>query len=303
MLDVIFGRDFCKEDYVLDTRVYFKKHKKPEWFSDLFVQKFLKDIDKCEVLFEEALKDRWGHGISTEMISTGSKTLCCIYYDKENKLFYGSAMGDNCVPYLMEISRKKDVRIFLEHMMGITSEYFEEGLIRINGKVVSEKEYIEDYCKWTEYMMGSEIETSASNLYIEFEGKGISGGIQRINLGNKVIFLTGADSGVGRSRFFDFVCECMNDGSLTVKVPEGFTFDVIKRLSNLKIYLGDPYAILLIDDPCMMKGIEDIKDFKCVMIIIGRGLIYRFRGCDRLVGFLDVRWDESGEVEIVRNNN
>ena len=152
MLDVIFGRDFCREDYILDTRVYFRKHKKPEWFSDLFVQRFLKDIDKCEVLFEEALKDRWGHGISTEMLSTGSKTLCCIYYDKENKLFYGSAMGDNCVPYLMEISRKKDVRIFLEHYMDISTVYFKEGLVRKDGVVLGEYDYDDAYGDWVRYM-------------------------------------------------------------------------------------------------------------------------------------------------------
>lgn len=94
MLNVIFGRDFCTREYVLDTRIYFRRNKRPEWFSDPFVQRFIYDIDGSTVLFEEALKDKNGHGISTEWLSTGCKTLCCIYYDKRNTLFYGSAMGD-----------------------------------------------------------------------------------------------------------------------------------------------------------------------------------------------------------------
>lgn len=152
MLNIIFGRDFCKQDYVLDTRVYFRRHKKPEWFEDDFVKKFLMGVDGTTVLFEEALKNRWGHGISTDKISTGCKTLCCIYYDTEGKWFFGSAMGDNCVPYLMEIARNKEVNIFLEHYMDIPNEYFEEGLVRKDGIILGEYDFDDAYGDWCEYM-------------------------------------------------------------------------------------------------------------------------------------------------------
>ena len=78
MLNIIFGRDFCLRDYILDTRSYFTDFKRPEWFSDPFIQKFIYEIDGSTVLFEEALKDRRGHGISMEWLSTGCKTLCCL---------------------------------------------------------------------------------------------------------------------------------------------------------------------------------------------------------------------------------
>lgn len=33
MLNIVFGRDNCKDKkYILDPRIYFTKHKKPEWF-------------------------------------------------------------------------------------------------------------------------------------------------------------------------------------------------------------------------------------------------------------------------------
>lgn len=148
MLNIIFGRENCTTDYVLDTRIYFSKHKKPEWFEDDFVKRFLKDVDGTEVLFEEALKDVFGRGISTEMISTGCKTLCCIYYDTKGLTFNGSAMGDNCVKFLMEIASKKDVTIFLEHYMEIPIQYFEEGIIRMEGKVLGEDDYDDGYSNW-----------------------------------------------------------------------------------------------------------------------------------------------------------
>jgi hypothetical protein len=149
MLNIVFGRDNCKDKkYILDPRIYFTKHKKPEWFQDDFVRRFLYDIDGSKVLFEEALINRHGHGISTEKMSTGCKTLCCIYYDREGKTFNGSAMGDNCIPYYMAIARKRDVNLFYEHFADIESKYFEEGLIYYNGHIVSEYEFEDLYSEW-----------------------------------------------------------------------------------------------------------------------------------------------------------
>lgn len=154
MLNVVFGRHKAPKGYVLDTRVYFSFNKKPSWFEDSFVKKFLKGVDGSEVLFEEAIKDKYGHGISTEMISTGCKTLCDIYYDTKGTCFYGSAMGDNCVPYLVEIARTKEVNIFLEHYMDIPTEVFEEGIVRemYTGRVLGEYDYcdiFDDWVRWT----------------------------------------------------------------------------------------------------------------------------------------------------------
>ena len=129
MLHMIYGRMNCP-DVILDSRVWFREHKKPEWFQDLFVQKVIKEIDGAEVLFEEALKNRYGHGISTEQISTGSKTLICIYEFPE-KIFYGTTMGDNCYPLLFEIAEKQEITIMIEHCPDFDDKYF--GHFTING--------------------------------------------------------------------------------------------------------------------------------------------------------------------------
>ncbi len=106
MLNFIIGRENVDMSKVcLDSRTYFKRHKKPEWFTDPFAVRVIKEIDKAEVLFEEALKNRFGHGMSTLELSTGTKTLLLLR-NRPGYIYYGSLMGDNCVPFLMELVRE-----------------------------------------------------------------------------------------------------------------------------------------------------------------------------------------------------
>lgn len=150
MLDIIFGGPFCGE-CVMDNRIWFRRHKKPEWFEDAFVKRVIWEIDQAQVLFEEALKDRFGHGMATEKLSSGSKTLICIYYYPQLQ-FNGSMMGDNCVPLLMEIARERDVHIMLEHFMDLREE--DLPYVRVDGRPVTmyEYEYECRYCEWAEWV-------------------------------------------------------------------------------------------------------------------------------------------------------
>lgn len=152
MLYVTFGRDFCKGKYILDTRIYFRQHKRPEWFEDPFVKEFLMKIDGTTVLFEEALKDKFGHGISTEMISTGCKTLCDIYYNTdEDLIFYGTAMGNNCYPFLFQIAENRKVRIFLEHYPDFDNSYFTRGMLisEKTGLPYTEDTFADEFSDWS----------------------------------------------------------------------------------------------------------------------------------------------------------
>ena len=98
MLHVIFGREEIGEkNYVLDNRIFFRRNKKPEWFEDDFVKEFLYEIDGSKVIAQEALLDYRGRGISTEMISTGCKSLCCIYYCYKDHIFNGSLIDRKSV--------------------------------------------------------------------------------------------------------------------------------------------------------------------------------------------------------------
>lgn len=147
MLNIVFGRENCQN--VVDNPIrYFLRNKRPEWFEDDFVKRFLYEVDHSVVLFEEALKDYRGRGISSEKISTGCKTLCCIYYDTEGKVFNGSCLGNNCLPFLVEISEKKDVTVFMEHYADFPEKYFEDGKIAVDGKVAGQYDYDDAFSDW-----------------------------------------------------------------------------------------------------------------------------------------------------------
>ena len=152
MLNIIFGRENIPHEnipnVVLDPRDYFFLYKKPEWFEDPFVKEFLKVVDNTTVLFEEALKDYKGRGISTLMISTGCKTLCCIYFLSNELIFNGSAMGNNCLPFLVRIAQEKDITIFLEHYADFPRESFSLVDMYCNGVLLDPDKYEDAFCDW-----------------------------------------------------------------------------------------------------------------------------------------------------------
>lgn len=151
MLNIVFGRENAPEGYVLDTRVYFKRHQKLSWFEDPFVQKIAFNIGGNKHVMKNVFEAPNGNLITEDKLPTGCKTLCCIYFEENNeKYFYGSAMGDNCVTFLMDIARNKNINIFLEHFMDIPGKYFEEGIVYVNHKVVTEWEYEDLYSRWCE---------------------------------------------------------------------------------------------------------------------------------------------------------
>lgn len=154
MLTIIFGRENVPEESkkytYLPSPYFFKINKKPEWFEDPFVKEFLKEIDGTEVLFEEALKDRNGRGISTDKISTGCKTLCCVYYHPEI-IFYGSLLGNNCLPFLLRISDTTDITLVFEHYAVFKDSDYVEHVIMCNGRrIMNIDDYEEEYGKWVE---------------------------------------------------------------------------------------------------------------------------------------------------------
>ena len=127
---------------------FFRRNKKPEWFEDDFVKEFLYEIDGSKVIAQEALLDYRGRGISTEMISTGCKSLCCIYYCYKDHIFNGSLMGDNCIPFLMRIAENHDVTIVLEHYMDFPEQYFRTGKIMMYDRLLDQDDYDDAFSAW-----------------------------------------------------------------------------------------------------------------------------------------------------------
>lgn len=140
MVNMIFGREYAPDNFILDPRPWFTAMKKPEWFEDDFIKRLLKEVDGTTVLFEEALKDCFGRGISTEMISTGCKNICTIYFDNGDHTYFGTGMGDNCVPFIAEIGRQRDLNVVYEHYVKVPQNILDEGIFRFGGKPVTKQD-------------------------------------------------------------------------------------------------------------------------------------------------------------------
>lgn len=109
MLNLIFQRNKAKNpsDVIVDCRGFFNLKKKASWFQDSFVQIILKLIDGATVVDGLVLKSRTGDIIPADYLSTGAKTMICIY-EFPNLIFNITQMGNNVIPLLIELCKKEN---------------------------------------------------------------------------------------------------------------------------------------------------------------------------------------------------
>ena len=83
--------------------------------------------------------------ISTKEISGSVKTLILMAFDESGKIFNVSSCGDNCVKWIVEIGKRKDLTINLHHVMDFSSVPVFEAVMLNTGVVVhSYGEYLEE---------------------------------------------------------------------------------------------------------------------------------------------------------------
>lgn len=166
MLNVIYGRENADTSrFILNSRLYFDEHMKESWFDDKFVLEMIKGVDGAVRVTQDFFKDRYNKSILARMLSTGVKTLCCMYYDDGSHDFYASAMGDNCIDYYMKMARQRDITLVFEHYPYIDNKYFDEGLLIGEGKVLDEDGFDDMYSDWAEFA-----EKRLEDMEDEFEG-------------------------------------------------------------------------------------------------------------------------------------
>lgn len=151
MIDIIWGRENVPRELVpitvLNSPYFFFKHKDPSWFADPFIQECISAIDHATVITGEVIRDYKGVSVSTEVLSTGTKTLCCMYYDTEH-IFYGSLLGNNCLPFLVRIAENRDITVLFEHYADFTAEDVAKGILRHNGVILDQRAYDCGFSAW-----------------------------------------------------------------------------------------------------------------------------------------------------------
>lgn len=110
MLNLIFQINKAQnpDDVIIDSRMFFSTHKKKEWFQDPFVQLLLKKVDHTKVIQGFVLENEDGDVIPPEYLSTGVKTVICIY-EFQDKIFNLTQIGDNALAFVSVLSKLRDI--------------------------------------------------------------------------------------------------------------------------------------------------------------------------------------------------
>lgn len=104
MLHLYIGH---KQDYFLSGNKVFDNRFDMNYLLEDFSKKVVKLVDKSEVIDKYCIKSPVLGGIAPSLLSGGTKTLLMLRYT--DLRFYLEAMGDNCFPFLLEISKVKDI--------------------------------------------------------------------------------------------------------------------------------------------------------------------------------------------------
>lgn len=112
MLNVYVGR-FEASDGDIDA--IFAGQYEEEWFTDDYVKTLIKSIDNSDVQTANLIISPIFGPISCEGLSGGVKTLIMLYKMPEIEL-WGSAMGDNCMPYVFDIASKQNITLKFSHI-------------------------------------------------------------------------------------------------------------------------------------------------------------------------------------------
>ena len=142
MLKIVFGE---VEHGVYHPPTYFDNQYEDHWITNPLSVEMIKDIVKSEVVGTHLIESPVLGPISTKEISGSVKTLILMAFDESGKIFNASACGDNCVKWIVEIGKRKDLTINLHHVMDFSSVPVFEAVMLNTGVVVhSYGEYLEE---------------------------------------------------------------------------------------------------------------------------------------------------------------
>ena len=84
-----------------------------EWLDDPYVIKMINDVDKTKVITNGVLENDFLGTFPPENLSGGCKTLILMYKHDEPFIYSSAIFGDNCLRYIFDISKDKDINLYL----------------------------------------------------------------------------------------------------------------------------------------------------------------------------------------------
>lgn len=130
--------------FVGGVDAFFRANKKREWFNDPFVKEMIKAIDNTIAVKDEYMESPIFGGMSPDRLSTGVKALILMY--KTDEIIFATRCGDNCAPYILEIAKKKNLHIMLNHCMLFPKEIpFDAIFVDSGVKTTNGLEYFNEF--------------------------------------------------------------------------------------------------------------------------------------------------------------
>ena len=145
MLYIHVGSDY-KDGCIRNVNGYFNRNKKKEWFNREDVKRIIKGIDNTIAVKDEYMESPIFGGMAPERLSGGCKAVILMSV-LDNPHIYATKCGDNCVPYIIEVSRNKDVTITLHHCMIFPEDGFDAYIIETGKLIHTRKEFIDEFYK------------------------------------------------------------------------------------------------------------------------------------------------------------
>ncbi len=131
-----------KKGIINRSKEYFNNTYQDEWLMDDFVKNIISDVDKSKVIGPHLIESSALGPIGPKNLSVGTKTLILMYKDKEH-IFNATNCGDNCSKWILEISKKQDLTICLQHIMDFGPEDFNAVLINNSRRVCNMRDLLD----------------------------------------------------------------------------------------------------------------------------------------------------------------
>lgn len=109
-----------KASHVKDMVLQWYRVYEDEWIEDEFVKKMIEDVDHSVVVSPHIIDSPILGAITPKELSGGVKVLILMLKD-DSFVYNMSNCGDNCAKWILKIAEKKDLVVYLQHIM-----HFEE---------------------------------------------------------------------------------------------------------------------------------------------------------------------------------
>ena len=121
MLYIYYGD---KENVINRSDIYFNSTYQDEWLDDELVREMILYVDRSRVVSAHLIESPVLGPIGPKDLSGGTKTLILMYKDKEH-IFNATNCGNNCAKWILEIAKRGDLTICLQHNLDFGPGYFE----------------------------------------------------------------------------------------------------------------------------------------------------------------------------------